>query len=255
MTGLLTLLLDPYRLPILLLGAGIVVLWRRRCVPARRLLLVTSAFAILAVLSMPAVAYLSLGTLEWRYPPAHSRPDDAEAIVVLGGGMEPPDATRIHAELSADTILRCLHAAKVYRLGRPCPVVVCGGRIAPGPSTPPIAQLMREFLRDHGVKDEDIFVEDRSRTTHENAVECRRLIAERGIRKVLLVTDAAHMFRAFRSFRKQGIVSVPFACHHRATQFEWTVADFLPNASAVENHQRTAHEWLGSAWYWVKGYI
>jgi uncharacterized SAM-binding protein YcdF (DUF218 family) len=255
MSGLLMGLLDPYRLLFLFLGVGIVSFWCRRRVPVGRLLLTTLSFASLTLLSTPAIAHLSLGTFEWCYPPVERRPNDAEAIVVLGGGMDPPDATRLHAEMNSDTLFRCLHAALVYRGGKPCPVVVCGGRISPGPSTPPLAQLMRDFLRDQGVQDDEIIVEDRSRTTHENAVECRKLLDQRRIHKVILVTDALHMFRAVRSFRKQGIQAVPSACHHSATQFEWTVSDFLPSANAVRNHQRAFHEWLGCAWYWVRGYL
>jgi uncharacterized SAM-binding protein YcdF (DUF218 family) len=255
MSGLLTGLLQPYLLLFLLSGIGIANLWRSRRAPIGRLLLATLPFAALTVLSTPAIAYLSLGTLEWRYPPEERRPDDAEAIVVLGGGIHLPDATRLRAEMNSDSLVRCLHAAVVYRQGKPCPVVVCGGRIAPGPSTPPLAHLMRDFLRDQGLDDADLIVEDRSRTTHENAVECRKLLEQRRIGKVILVTDATHMFRALRSFRKQGIQAVPSACHHLATQFEWTVFDFLPSADAVQNHQQTFHEWLGFVWYWVRGYL
>jgi uncharacterized SAM-binding protein YcdF (DUF218 family) len=255
MSGFLTGLLDPYRLLFLLLGAGIAILWRRRRVPIGRLLLTTLAFAALAVISTPAIAYLSLGTLEWRYPPVEGMPDGAEAIVVLGGGMNPPDTVRPRAEMNADTLARCLHAVAVYRGGRPCPVVVCGGRIAPGASTPPLAHLMRDFLSDLGFDDEAIIVEDRSRTTHENAVECSKLLRERGIGEVVLVTDAVHMFRALHSFRKHGILAVPSACHHGATEFEWSVWGFLPSVGAVQGHQRAFHEWLGSAWYWIRGYL
>jgi uncharacterized SAM-binding protein YcdF (DUF218 family) len=255
MSGILSGLLDPYRSLFLLLGAGLVMLWRRRPVPARRLLLATLSFAALAVLSMPAIAYLSLGMLEWSYPPTESRPGDAEAIVVLGGGMRPADAMRTRAELNADSMFRCLHAAAIYRRGKPCPVVVCGGKIAPGRSTPPLAALMREFLRDQVVNDGDIIMEDRSRTTHENAVECRKWLLERRIGKVVLVTDASHMFRALASFRKQGIPAVPSACQHQATEFEWSVWDFLPSASAVDAHGRTFHEWFGTAWYRARGYL
>lgn len=254
MSGLLAGLLDPYRLLILLTGVGVVILWRRRCVPIGRLLLATASFAALVVLSTPAVAYLSLGTLEWRYPPVESGADDAGAIAILGGGIRPADATRLRAELNEETIARCLHGAAVYRRAKARPIIVCGGKISPGPSTPPVAQLMRQFLRDQGVADDDIIVEDRSRTTYENAFECRGLLPER-IGKVILVTDAVHMFRALRTFRKQGIPAVPSACHHEATQFEWSIWDFLPSAGAVREHQRTFHEWIGSAWYWVKGYL
>jgi uncharacterized SAM-binding protein YcdF (DUF218 family) len=254
-SSLLAGLLDPYRLLFLVLGVGIVNLWRRRGVPTGRLLLATLPLAGLTLLSTPAIAYLAVGTLEWRYPPAVQGPDDAEAIVVLGGGMEPPDATRLRAEMNPDTVVRCLHAAEVYRRGKRRPVVACGGMIAAGSSAPPLAHLMREFLRDHGVDDADMVVEDRSRTTHENAVECRERLDRLGIGKVILVTDALHMARAVRSFRKQGIQVVPSTCHHLATQFEWTVWDFLPSAGAVRNHQRALHEWLGYAWYRIKGYV
>jgi uncharacterized SAM-binding protein YcdF (DUF218 family) len=255
MSILSTILSDVYRLLFLLLGAGIAILWRRRGVPVRRLLLATLAFAALVVLSTPALSYLSLGTLEWRYPPTDSRPDDAEAIVVLGGGMSPPDATRLRAELNPSSVFRCLHAAAVYHQGKPCPVIVCGGQVTSRASAPPLAQLMRDFLRDQGVRAEDILVEDHSRSTHENARECRKLLQERGIGKVVLITDAFHMFRALRSFRKQGIVAVPSACRHRATEFEWTLGDFLPSVSAVADHERIFHEWLGVAWYWFRGYL
>src|SRR5262249_29321115 len=183
---------DLDRLLFLFLGAGIAGLWWRRRVPIGRLLLATLPFAALTLLSTPALSHLALGTLEWHYPPSEQRPDDAEAIVVLGGGMDPPDATRLRAEPNSATLFRCLHAAAVYHRGKPCPGVVPGGRIPPKPSIPPLGEFMRDFLRDQGLSDADLIVEDRSRTTHENAVECRKLLEERRINKVILVTDAVH---------------------------------------------------------------
>jgi uncharacterized SAM-binding protein YcdF (DUF218 family) len=253
--SLLIGLLQPYPVLFLLLGVGIANLWRRRRESKRRLFLITLAYVILAALSLPAIAHFSLGTLEWRYPPAEQRPDDAEAIVVLGGGVQSADATRLRAEMNSETLWRCLHAADLYRKGKSCPVIVSGGSSDTAPSDPPIALLMRDFLRDQGVTDGNLIVEDRSRTTHENAVECRKVLDERRIRKVILVTDAIHMFRAMRSFRKQGIDAVPSACAHRATQFGWGLFDFLPSANAVQNQERTLHEWLGFAWYWFRGYL
>jgi len=52
------------------------------------------------------------------------------------------------------------------------------------------------FLVKLGVPATDVLVEDRSRTTSENAVETQKLLALRGISKILLVTDAAHDLRA-----------------------------------------------------------
>jgi uncharacterized SAM-binding protein YcdF (DUF218 family) len=255
LSDLLTGLFQPFPFLFLLMGLGITNLWRCRREPCRRLLPITVSFGALTLLSMPAVSYLSLGTLEWRYPPIEHRPGDAQAIVVLGGGLFHVGATLVDVEMNSATLSRCMHAAAVYHGGKPCPVVVCGGKRDNKSTEPPLALVMREFLLDKGVADNDIIMEDRSQSTHENAVECRKLLDQRRIGKVILVTDAIHMLRALRSFEKQGIDVVPSACAHRAIQFGWSALGFLPSCFAFERHERVIHEWIGFAWYWFSGYL
>jgi hypothetical protein len=85
--------MQTYPVVMVLVGLSIANLWRSRREPIRRLLLVTFAFVALTLLSMPAVAHLSVGTLEWGYPPTDQRLGDAQAIVELGGGIYPANAT------------------------------------------------------------------------------------------------------------------------------------------------------------------
>jgi uncharacterized SAM-binding protein YcdF (DUF218 family) len=61
------------------------------------------------------------------------------------------------------------------------------------------------------------------------------------------------MYRAARTFRKQGFAVVPAPCHHRATQFDARLIDFLPSAGAARNCEAALYEWLGTAWYWLRG--
>jgi uncharacterized SAM-binding protein YcdF (DUF218 family) len=177
-------------------------------------------------------------------------PKDAQAIVVLAAGFRPPDNTRLRAELDEDTLQRCLHAAELYRQ-RPCTVIVSGGD--PDEPGPVCAQVMCEFLVHLGVKPSDIVVEDKSRTTYENAVECTKVLKQRQIRNAVLIVDAVDMLRALACFRNQGMELAPSPCHHRATEFGPTFFDFVPNLRAGQNCQRVWHEWLGMAWYWLKG--
>src|SRR5262249_58289118 len=102
---------------------------------------------------------------------------------------------------------------------------------------------------------EDVTTEEASRTTYENAVECSKLLGQRGVHKVVLVTEAVHMFRAERCFRKQGVEAVPSACNHRATELPGALLDFVPTANALEDCQDAVHEWLGTAWYALCGRI
>jgi uncharacterized SAM-binding protein YcdF (DUF218 family) len=248
-------LVQPFTLLYLLVGAATVNLWRKPRERRRRLLLMTLAFVGLTLLCMPAVAHLALGSLEWQFPPANELPADAQAIVVLGAGIRPPDSTRPRAEQDEDGMLRCLHAANLYRQRPSCTVIVSGGKVDPEESGPTCAQAMSDFLIQLGVRAADIVLEELSRTTYENAVECTKLLQQRHIRKAVLVTDAVDMYRALRCFRKQGMELLPSPCHYRAVRSKVSFFTFVPNPGAARNCQRVWHEWVGMAWYTVHGRV
>jgi uncharacterized SAM-binding protein YcdF (DUF218 family) len=112
---------------------------------------------------------------------------------------------------------------------------------------------MRDFLVQLEVPAADILVEDRSRTTWENAVEAHKVLKPLGIHKILLVTDAAHLCRAERCFRNQGMEVVPWGCRYRATVFRLELSQFLPSPDGGDGLRDATHEWLGLAWYGLRG--
>lgn len=248
-------LLQPYSLVYVLTGLAILNLWRTRRRPTAGLLAVSFLFTLLTLLSVPAVSYGALGTLEWRYPPLESRPVDAQAIVVLAAGIRPPNKIRARAEMDQDTLYRCLHAAELYRQGKPCPMLLSGGKVDPDDPGPPAAEVMRDFLLQLGVIPSDLILETVSRTTYENAVESRRRLDALGLRRIVLVTDGVDIPRALRCFIKQGIETIPSGCHYRATQLDDSLFDWLPSPSAAHNIERVFHEWLGIVWYRLHGRI
>src|SRR4051812_36525501 len=169
-------LLQPFPLVSLLGCLLTAALWGRRREGRGRLSSLTAALAALTLLCMPAAVYLALGSLEWGYPPLPRRPEGAGAIVVLAGGIAPADATRPRPELAGDTVFRCLHAADLSHQGRPCPVIVTGGKLAPESPIPPVAPFMRDFLVSLGVNAADVVIEDKASTTYESATETRRIL-------------------------------------------------------------------------------
>jgi uncharacterized SAM-binding protein YcdF (DUF218 family) len=248
-------LLQPFLVLHLVTACLLALLWLKAKEIRRRVLVVSIAFAVLFLASTRAVSYVALGTLEWRHPPRSTRGADTEAIVVLGGGILQADEVRKEAKLSDSTLRRCNCAAELYRRGDPCVVVVSGGKVDPTEPGLPSAQLMRSFLIECGVRESDVVVEDRSRTTYENAVESGRILREIGISKIAVVTDATHLPRSERCFRTQGFEVVPCGCYYRATRFDWRVFDFLPSAGAATEMQDLFHEWLGMIWYFLHGRI
>jgi uncharacterized SAM-binding protein YcdF (DUF218 family) len=246
-------LLQPHVMLCLWVGWALVQLGRQSADPRRRVRwLVIPLLALLAI-STPLASYLALGTLEWSYPPLERRPDDAQAIVVLSGDIRPWDETRKKADLGVDSLYRCLRAVDVYFEGSKLPLVVSGGSADTDGPTPPLAEVMRDFLLRLGVPAGDMLVEDQSRSTHENAVETSQLLEARGFRRIVLVTDAAHLPRAAACFRKQGIDVVPCGCRYRATRLPRSLEIVLPDPSAARGVREAWHEWCGIAWYWICG--
>lgn len=248
-------LLQPFPLLYLITLVALVRLWRRRAGNRRPLLWAIVPFGILGLVSLPVVGHLALGSLEWRYAPQDETPDDAGAIVVLSGYVRPPSDTVPEAELGSDTLLRCLHAAKLYR-ARPCLIVLSGGKVDPSTPGPTLAQAMHDFLIGQGVRESDLLVEDRSRTTYENAACTGDLLSRRGIENIVVVTSASHMRRGEGCFRALGFKVTPSACDYHTAAFPWSLSGFvLPNPHAAAGVELAVHEWLGIAWYWLHGRI
>jgi uncharacterized SAM-binding protein YcdF (DUF218 family) len=210
---------------------------------------------LLGLISLPIVGHLALGSLEWQYPAEKELSGDAGVIVVLSGYVRPPRNTATDVELGSDTLLRCLHAAKLYK-AKPRLVLVSGGKVLPDTPGPTLAAAMRGFLLEQGVKEEHLLIEDRSSTTHENALLSGDILTGRGISKIILVTSASHMPRGQRCFRALGFQVVPAPCDYRTARSSWSLSDFLlPNPEAATAVELAAHEWLGMAWYWLCGRI
>lgn len=248
-------LTDPLLLLFLLTLGMLVSLWRGRIYSRRRLGLVTVVFAGLLAICTPAFVFLMLGSLEWWYPPGGERSADARAIVVLSGCLRPLDAQWKDVELGQDTRTRCLKGVEIYRQSGRRPVVVSGGKVSADRPGPTLARAMAAFLAEHGVAKDDLVVEEQSRSTHENAVESARLLHQRGITKVMLITDATHLWRAERSFQAQGIEVVPCGSYYRANTFDGSLWSFLPNVGAARDTKLVLHEWLGMIWYRLRGWI
>jgi uncharacterized SAM-binding protein YcdF (DUF218 family) len=248
-------LLQPFPLCYLLTLVALVRLWRARRMDRRLLSLAIVPFALLGIASLPAVAFLAVASLERQYPPQAAAATDAAPIVVLAGYVRPPGEAAPQAELGADTLLRCLHAAELYR-ARPRLVLVSGGRAVPADVGPSLARSMRDFLVAQGVREEHLLMEEESGSTYENALLSGDLLTQRGISRIVLVTSASHLPRGTGCFRALGFSVVPSPCDCHTVRAGWGPGDFLlPNARAAAETELAVHEWLGLAWYWLCGRI
>lgn len=117
-----------------------------------------------------------------------------DAIVVLGAPL------RRSGKLSPIIAERIAAAAALYHAGGARLVVATGGTTHGAPRSE--ADAIAEGLRAAGVP--DVLVENRSRTTAENAALTAELVASLGVRRIWVVTQPFHGRRAARLFSRAG---------------------------------------------------
>jgi len=233
---------------IFLILAGIGLVRRRNGSRSR---LVGLAVLGLFLLSWHPVDWLLSRPLEARYPIRPLPPAPAQAIVVLSSSVGPPLYERPYPLPDKETYQRCEYAAWLHQHWLPLPVLACGGPEAK--ARQPVSVTMRLLLERAGVPAAMIWTEERSQSTHENAVFGAQILRERGIGSIALVVEAQAMLRAESCYRKEGIAVVPAPCEF--IQFESPQEEFIPSWIAIKRNEDTLHEALGLAWYRLRGWI
>ena len=65
--------------------------------------------------------------------------------------------------------------------------------------------MARRYALKQKIPGNDILIETRSRTTRQNLVEAKRVMAKHDMHKVIVVSDPLHMARALRLSKELGI--------------------------------------------------
>ena len=193
--------------------------------------------------SLPVASNWVRGYLEDQHPPmaVHEVPQ-AEAIVVLGGGVSPAGHGDLYPNLESGAD-RVWHAARLFHASK-APLVLLTGGSDPSHSAASEAEAMGQFMRDLGVPGQAMVLENRSRNTTQNAEYSAEILAEQGISRILLVTSAYHMPRAKGLFEAQDLEVIPVATDHEVLSRPlWR--NLLPETSALDVSSRAIKEIVG----------
>ena len=234
---LLSALLLPPLMPLLLIAVGLLLLpWKAR---------LGRSIAWAGVLTgLLLCTPISVG---WLIAPLENvpvlRPEGlarGQAIVILAAGRQQYMPEYGHPTPNRLGLERLRYGARV---ARKCglPVLISGGG---APESWAEARLMAEVLSvDFGVRAR--WIEAGSKDTEENGRLSSALLQAEGIRRIVLVTHAAHMRRAMREFESQGMEVIP-----APTGFFWEqessrdAGDFMPGANAARAGWYAVYEWL-----------
>jgi uncharacterized SAM-binding protein YcdF (DUF218 family) len=200
--------LQPGNLLLLCLLAGVVLLMISRGRRGRLLIgLAALGFVLLAAAPIGPALLLAL---EERFPRPARLPDRVDGILILGGAVEPALSLSYGETVFNSSVSRVLGGIALARRHPEAKLALVGGE--GGFSLVGLAESRATlgFVVDEGIDPARIILEERSRSTHQNAVYAKEIIAPQPGATWVLVTSAYHMPRAVASFDAVGWRVVPY---------------------------------------------
>ncbi len=225
------LLMPPGCLLLLLLAGW----WLRRRAPRLATLCFTLGLGGLWIMSLPVTVEWAARALESRAPVLQEErwaglAEHAQAIVVLGAGREQADPAWGADQPSHIALERLRYASRIAKASG-LPILTSGG-LHFGKRPPSEARIGAELLeRDIGVQVR--WLEERSRTTWENAVFSAQMLKGEGITRIVLVTSAPHMPRSRWCFEQNGLEVITAPVGFIGVPNERPLGGWLPEAKAV----------------------
>ncbi len=122
--------------------------------------------------------------------------EDPQAVIVLG--------CQVRGETPSTMLAKRCDAALETLSAHPDAVCVVSGGQGNGEDISE-AEAMRRYLKERGISENRIVIEDKSTSTRENIRLSAELLKERGIDRAVIVTNDFHQFRADIYARKNGL--------------------------------------------------
>ncbi len=215
---------------------AIIGLWLLRRHRRTGIALVVVGLGSLWLLCTPIVADVLTRATE-HFPVLDlSKPVQAQAVVILGGGGLREDAPEFGGGPAPERQLleRLTYGAYVARKTA-LPVLVTGA--------PDEAVGMRNSLvRDFGVNVR--WTEAHSRDTFDNAHNSAQMLFADHIKRVVLVTSTTHLWRATQEFRSAGVEVVPAPAGPWGRR-EQAVFRFVPTSQGLMRSEEALYELWG----------
>lgn len=202
MSKLVWLLLSPATL--LMAGVPLLALWWLARGKVRATAKLLGAYvALMLMIGIFPLGALLLHPLESRFP-ARPPVDHVAGIILLGGGVDPLMSQRSSMPKLIAGADRYTEGLALARRFPDAPVLFTGGSAALIGPRYTEARAVAGLLTELGLPPARLHLEDRSRTTAENAVLLKAMWPVQAPGRWLLVTTASHMPRAMGAFCRAG---------------------------------------------------
>lgn len=241
-------LLSPLPLLILLMAAGLILLWFSHRQKTGRAL-VSLSWLCLLLLSLQPVADRLLSPLENAYPTYNDTQAGIAYVVVLGGGYTFNPHWAPGSNLINNSLPRVVEGIRQYRNHAGAKMVFTGSPADGNPVSN--AEAAARVAQSLGVPAGDIILLDKPRDTGQEAISVAALV---GRAPFLLVTSANHLPRAMRFFQAQGLSPIPVPANQLAIASPLNIWErVIPSALWLGHSERAWYESLGRIWQRITG--
>lgn len=246
------LLLYPPGLCLILLALALVLVTFKLRITAA--VLTTLGLGWVLAWSLPATSLYLGGILESQYPYRAAKDlPRADVIVVFGGNTQANRANWFEPYNRATAIDRIDRAEALYLAGR-APRILLSGSALEGKVSE--AQIVARLLRQRGIPDSALILENDSRNTYENARFSDIAMRSQKLKSALLVTSALHMPRALGSLEKRGIlVTAAGGAPQIVLPANQPPDPWWPHMRSLDASRTIIKEYLGLLGYWLRGWL
>jgi uncharacterized SAM-binding protein YcdF (DUF218 family) len=206
-------------------------------------------FLMLAVAPIGPAMVLAL---EQRFP-RPPLPERIDGILVLGGAVDPAISRAYGETVFNSSVSRVLGGVALARRYPDAKLALIGGEggfISVGFAE---ARATQSFVLDQGITPSRVVLEERSRSTHENAVYAQEALRPGPGEIWVLVTSAFHMPRAVGSFEAAGWKVIPYPVDYKVDPITGLRADFSL-LDGLGASTLAGKEWAGLLGYRLMGW-
>jgi uncharacterized SAM-binding protein YcdF (DUF218 family) len=206
----------------------------------RKIFSVLSLILWLALFLLLVIAFTPLTSLLLKPLAIQEEIKEADLIVVLGGGVNKG------RYLTLVTAHRVVRGAQFYFDGKAPKILFSGG--SPGRAGVSEASVMAQEARRLRIPEGDMILEKKSRDTHENAVEVKKITDSMRAKSILLITSYSHMKRAVMVFEHAGFKVYPAPADpvEKYPDHPLDRLDLFP---------KLVHEYAGIVYYKIRDWI
>ena len=176
--------------------------------------------------------------MEERFPRPIALPERIDGILVLGGAVDPALSLSYGETVFNSSVARVLAGVALARRHPEAKLALIGGEGGFVPVGLAELRATLGFVVEQGIAPERIILEERSRSTHENAVYAKELIRPLPGETWILVTSAFHMPRAVASFEAVDWPVIPYPVDYKIDPRTGLRREFQPARRARRNHPR-----------------